>query len=105
MYWQVYLHKTSLVAELLLERLLKHARILTSKGEVLKTSNSLSYFLNRVSNDINSLDLLKRFALLDDYDIVQIAADMEDAIIKDVLQFLGVVPKVVDKVSDSNNQV
>jgi HD superfamily phosphohydrolase len=70
MYWQVYLHKTSLVAELLLERLLKHARILTSKGEVLKTSNSLSYFLNRVSNDINSLDLLKRFALLDDYDIV-----------------------------------
>ena len=42
---------------------------------------------------------------LDDYDIVQIAADMEDAIIKDVLQFLGVVPKVVDKVSDSNNQV
>ena len=42
---------------------------------------------------------------LDDYDIVQIAADMEDAIVKDVLQFLGVVPKVVDKVSDSNNQV
>tara|TARA_R110002050_G_C8788119_1_gene501828 strand:- start:233 stop:871 length:639 start_codon:yes stop_codon:yes gene_type:complete len=42
---------------------------------------------------------------LDDYDIVQIPADMEDGVIKDVLQFLGVVPKVVDKVSDSNNQV
>ena len=42
---------------------------------------------------------------LDDYDIVQIPADMEDSVIKDVLQFLGVVPKVVDKVSDSNNQV
>ena len=70
MYWQVYLHKTSLVAELLLERVLVYARKLTKDGVILKTSNSLSYFLNTTTHEINSLDFLKRFALLDDYDIV-----------------------------------
>jgi hypothetical protein len=43
--------------------------------------------------------------VLDDYDYVALPADMEDVVIKDVLQFLGVVPKLVDKVSDSNNQL
>ena len=70
MYWQVYLHKTSLVAELLLERVLVYARKITKDGVILKTSNSLSYFLNTTTHEINSLDFLKRFALLDDYDIV-----------------------------------
>jgi len=43
--------------------------------------------------------------VLDDYDYIPIPADMEDIVIKDVLQFLGVVPKVVDKVTDSNTQL
>ena len=70
MYWQVYLHKTSLVAELLLERILLHARKLFKEGVELKTSNSLAYFLNHDIKAINTLDLLNRFALLDDYDIL-----------------------------------
>jgi HD superfamily phosphohydrolase len=32
MYWQAYLHKTSLVAELMLTRILKRAKELTVKG-------------------------------------------------------------------------
>ena len=70
MYWQVYLHKTSLVAELLLERILLHARKLFKEGVELKISNSLAYFLNHDIKAINTLELLNRFALLDDYDIL-----------------------------------
>jgi HD superfamily phosphohydrolase len=33
MYWQAYLHKTSLVAELMLTRILKRAKELTVKGD------------------------------------------------------------------------
>ena len=70
MYWQVYLHKTSLVAELLLERVLVYARKLSRDRIDLKISKPLAYFLNNSKHDINSTDFLKRFALLDDYDII-----------------------------------
>ena len=45
MYWQVYLHKTGLVAEQLLMRLLKRAKVLSHQGETLESSQALSYFL------------------------------------------------------------
>jgi len=71
MYWQVYLHKTSLVAEQLLLRLLKRAKELTDGGMKLPSSAALSFFL---SNDVLekdfSGDTLDRFASLDDYDII-----------------------------------
>ena len=44
MYWQVYLHKTSLVAEQVLVRVLKRAKELTSKGVALEASKPLSFF-------------------------------------------------------------
>jgi HD superfamily phosphohydrolase len=40
MYWQAYLHKTSLVAELMLTRILKRAKELTVKGVTLPYSIS-----------------------------------------------------------------
>ena len=46
MYWQVYLHKTSLVAEQLLTRLLKRAKYLVTNGVVVKASKHLNFFLN-----------------------------------------------------------
>lgn len=71
MYWQVYLHKTSLVAEQLLLRLLKRAKELTEKGATLPASNALSFFLkNSVKEEDFTLDILNRFATLDDYDII-----------------------------------
>ncbi|MEM7087712.1 MAG: HD domain-containing protein [Bacteroidota bacterium] len=71
MYWQVYLHKTSLVAEQLLLRLLKRAKELTENGVALPASRALLFFLkNSVKEEDFSLEILNRFASLDDYDIV-----------------------------------
>jgi HD superfamily phosphohydrolase len=71
MYWQVYFHKTSLVAELILTKVLKRAKELTQKGIVLNCSEPLLYFMNNKIElalfDNNTLD---KFANLDDYDII-----------------------------------
>lgn len=71
MYWQAYLHKTSVVAELILTKILKRAKELTQKGIVLPCSEPLQYFMqNRITLEDFNADILKRFALLDDFDIV-----------------------------------
>ncbi|APS39518.1 hypothetical protein SAMN04488033_10297 [Salegentibacter agarivorans] len=71
MYWQVYLHKTSLVAEQLLIRVLKRAKELVEKGEKLNASKALSYFLyNKIGPENFSSETLSVFARLDDYDII-----------------------------------
>ena len=71
MYWQAYLHKTSVVAELILTKILKRAKELTQKGIVLPCSEPLQFFMqNRVTLEDFNADILKRFALLDDFDIV-----------------------------------
>ena len=71
MYWQVYLHKTSLVAEQLLIRVLKRAKELTNKGVNLQASKALLYFLKHEISltDFND-ETLHTFSELDDYDIV-----------------------------------
>ena len=71
MYWQVYLHKTSLVAEQLLTRLLKRAKYLGTNGVVINASKHLSFFLNCsiTKKSINS-EILDEFANLDDNDII-----------------------------------
>lgn len=71
MYWQVYLHKTSLVAEQLLIRVLKRANELAEKGEKLYASKALSYFLiNNINEETFSIESLEVFSKLDDYDII-----------------------------------
>lgn len=71
MYWQAYLHKTSLVAELVLTKILKRAKELILKGVVLPCSEPLQFFMqNKIdlaSFDTNTLDL---FSQLDDFDII-----------------------------------
>ncbi|MGZ0017212.1 HD domain-containing protein [Yeosuana sp. AK3] len=71
MYWQVYLHKTGLVAEQLLIRVLKRAKELINTGVDLKTSDPLQFFLK---NDISLQDfndpILNVFSELDDVDII-----------------------------------
>ena len=79
MYWQVYLHKTSLVAEQLLIRMLKRAKELVDKGEELNASKSLSYFLkNKIGPQDFSSQTLSIFARLDDYDIVSAMKEWQD---------------------------
>lgn len=71
MYWQVYLHKTSLAAEQLLIRIIRRARQLYQAGALQCPSEGLAYFLSLKDTDANfSGAALKTFALLDDVDIL-----------------------------------
>lgn len=71
MYWQVYLHKTSLVAESLLIRVLKRAKELVNHGEKLNASKPLLFFLeNKIDSDNFTDEVLETFSKLDDYDVV-----------------------------------
>ncbi len=71
MYWQVYLHKTSLAAEQLLIRIFVRAKELIQSGQAISASKPLEFFLNRKvgPNDFNA-DVLDAFAALDDVDII-----------------------------------
>jgi len=71
MYWQVYLHKTGLVGEQLLTRVLKRAKELTNLGVDLPSSQALHYFLkHEVSKQDFDSDVLETFSKLDDTDII-----------------------------------
>lgn len=71
MYWQAYLHKTSLVAELILTKALKRAKELTTKGVPLLSSQALLYFMTNKIELEDFLDVvLDKFAQLDDFDII-----------------------------------
>lgn len=71
MYWQAYLHKTSVAAELVLTKVLKRAKELTQQGTVLSASKPLQYFLqNRISLEDFNDEVLKTFSYLDDFDIM-----------------------------------
>lgn len=73
MYWQVYLHKTVVVAENMLIHALRRAKQLTKSGHSVFASSALKYFLQ---NDVTQHDfeenpkVLDYFAQLDDYDIL-----------------------------------
>ena len=71
MYWQVYLHKTSVVAEQILIRLLNRAKELVQQGQELTMSTALAFFVkNKISKDNFSQEVLEMFARLDDTDII-----------------------------------
>ena len=71
MYWQVYLHKTSLVAELILTKALKRAKELTIKGVLLPCSEPLLFFMqNQITLDTFDTENLDLFSQLDDFDII-----------------------------------
>ncbi|HEX8015234.1 MAG TPA: HD domain-containing protein [Flavobacterium sp.] len=71
MYWQAYLHKTSLVAELILMKVLKRAKELTLKGLSLPCSEPLRYFMqNKITLEYFDAEKLDLFSQLDDFDII-----------------------------------
>ncbi|MFT6699101.1 MAG: HD superfamily phosphohydrolase [Porticoccaceae bacterium] len=71
MYWQVYLHKTGLVAENMLVNVLLRAKELVGKGKELFASTSLKYFMNNQIDQDNFTDeTLEMFSKLDDYDVL-----------------------------------
>lgn len=73
MYWQVYLHKTVVGAEVLLRNVLKRAKVLAQQGEQLFASPALQFFLYRdvKAEDFGrSDDPLEHFLTLTDADIL-----------------------------------
>ncbi|MBR5676573.1 MAG: HD domain-containing protein [Paludibacteraceae bacterium] len=73
MYWQVYLHKTSVAAEQHLIKLLSRAKELARGGKELFCSPALRYFLYQpVTFDLFSptSEALEQYALLDDNDVL-----------------------------------
>jgi HD superfamily phosphohydrolase len=72
MYWQVYLHKTVIAAEMLLVKILERAKMLSVAGEDLFATPALAHFLK---NDITEKSFfesdqhLAEFTKLDDQDI------------------------------------
>jgi HD superfamily phosphohydrolase len=76
MYWQVYLHKTGLVAEYMLVNVLKRAKELAEQGEELPGSEALRHFLyNKIGADNFSDQVLETFSRLDDFDIMSSIKD------------------------------
>ena len=69
MYWQVYYHKTSALAEFILVKILERAKYLVSEGVDLPATENLKYFLNRGKSAATDEDV-ERFTQLDDNDII-----------------------------------
>jgi HD superfamily phosphohydrolase len=71
MYWQAYLHKTSVAAELIMTKILKRAKELTQMGVQLPASEPLQFFMkNKVTLDDFNDEVLTTFSYLDDFDII-----------------------------------
>lgn len=71
MYWQVYLHKTSLLAEQLLMNVLKRVKWLHKNHIEIAAGTSLMYFIeNEISLNDFEATALQHFAALDDFDII-----------------------------------
>lgn len=71
MYWQVYLHKTGLVAEYMLVNILTRAKELAEQNVELFASSALRFFLyNKINEDNFDDEVLDIFSKLDDYDLL-----------------------------------
>jgi HD superfamily phosphohydrolase len=72
MYWQVYLHKTTVSAEKMLINLIQRAKKLAQDGRTFFVTEEMAYFM---SQEVSLTDfkadssLLKKFLQLDDFDI------------------------------------
>lgn len=88
MYWQVYLHKTSIAAETMLISLIKRAKKLTQKGVKVPSTPALSFFLERdiaQQDFLDDKDLLDIFTMLDDTDVwgsIKLWQSHEDPVLK-----------------------
>jgi len=107
MYWQVYLHKTSLVAEQLMIRVLQRAKELTNKGEQLVASKPLLYFLkNEITKETFSDLTLETFADLDDIDIISAMKEWQnndDFVLSNLCKMI--INRDLLKIEISNNQI
>ncbi|MBE9467164.1 MAG: HD domain-containing protein [Bacteroidetes bacterium] len=93
MYWQVYMHKTVVSAELILSKILKRAKELADKKIDLFATPALNFFLyNKTNNDfLNSDKAFNFFSQLDDYDVmssIKTWTNHEDSTLKNLCKNL-----------------
>ncbi len=89
MYWQVYLHKTSVAAERMLVNILSRAKELVKQGVELFATPALRYFLeNDVDASMFETDyVLRRYVELDDVDVmsaVKVWTKAEDVVLREL---------------------
>lgn len=71
MYWQVYLHKTVVSAEMTMVRIIRRAKELIRTGVAVRaTTTDLDYFLQRPDQAFDAQQDLQRFCRLDDHDVM-----------------------------------
>jgi hypothetical protein len=102
MYWMVYLHKTSLVADNILVKILKRAKELIGSGIKVDCSEPLKMFLNGKKLSFLDQQVLHNFSEIDDYDIlmaVKLWKNHSDNILKKLSESLIYrrLPKIVIK--------
>jgi HD superfamily phosphohydrolase len=87
MYWQVYLHKTSVAAERMMVNLIRRAQALARGGEKISASGSLMLFLSEpftIDTFQKNPRALKAFGEMDDHDIwgaIKLWKDHDDRIL------------------------
>ena len=72
MYWQVYLHKTTVSAEKMLINLIQRAKKLAQDGRTFFVTEEMAYFMSHevaLADFKADSNLLKKFLQLDDFDI------------------------------------
>ncbi len=71
MYWQVYLHKTVLGAEMMLVNIIRRANELLAKGvAVPAATDALNFFMLNQNSSLSLEQNLTTFCKLDDYDVM-----------------------------------
>lgn len=106
MYWQVYLHKTSVAYERMLVNTLLRAKELALKGETLFASPALQFFLyHDIDRERFLADptCLEQFIRLDDNDIwtsLKVWCDHPDCVLRTLSH--GMVDRLIFKVEVSN---
>ncbi len=71
MYWQVYLHKTVLSAEMMLVKIIRRAKELIDEGQTVSAAtDELSFFLQNSNNNSDIEQHLDMFCRLDDHDVM-----------------------------------
>ena len=109
MYWQVYLHKTSVSAEAMLIAVINRAKNLTQKGNKVQATPALQIFLENTitaSDFEKDKDILDVYALLDDSDIwgsIKFWQNHEDFVLRTLSQML--IERKLLGISFSNHEV
>jgi HD superfamily phosphohydrolase len=94
MYWQVYLHKAAVAAEVMLVETVTRARKLIAEEQSLTTTPALDFFLRRNEGGIKPSEIgemLEQFSRLDDTDIwgsIKFWVNSDDFVLKTISQQL-----------------